>query len=90
MTDIIGDELDRRIRRVLRDALSLNASDPELARLHRADALLGLDSIATIEFVLALEEEFAITLDLESLDPAVFADLSQLRAHIEARLRERR
>ena len=89
MTDIIGDELDRRIRQVLHDTLSLNASDPKLTRLRNANELLGLDSIATIEFVLALEQEFGITLDPESLDPVVFADLSRLRAHIEARLRER-
>jgi acyl carrier protein len=85
MTDI-----DRRVRKVLRDALALNASDQEIAGVQRADDLLGLDSIATIEFALALEREFGITFDPESLDPEVFADLSRLCAHIAARLREGR
>ena len=83
-------EIEQRVRRVLRDALSLNASDEELARVKRADDLLGLDSIATLEFALALEKEFGITLDPASLDPEVFADLSRLCAHIERRLREGR
>jgi acyl carrier protein len=81
MTDI-----ERRVRKVLVEALALNASAPETARVKRADDLLGLDSIATLEFALALEKEFGITLDPESLDPEVFADLSRLCAHIERRL----
>jgi acyl carrier protein len=81
MTDI-----DQRVRRVLRDTLALNISDLELARANRADDLLGMDSIATIEFALALEREFGLTFDPESFDPAVFADLSRLCAHIAAHL----
>lgn len=79
-------EIERRVRQVLQNALSINASDHEIARVKRADDLLGLDSIATLEFALALEKEFGITLDPESLDPDVFADLSRLCAHIERRL----
>lgn len=60
-------DIDERVRRVLREALALNASDQELAGVQRADDLLGLDSIATIEFALALEREFGITFDPESL-----------------------
>ncbi len=80
-------DIEPRVRRVLQDALSLNASERELARAGRADDLLGLDSIATLEFALALEKEFGITLDPESLDPEVFADLLRLCEHIERRLR---
>lgn len=85
MTDI-----DQRVRRVLRDALSLSVSDQEMARVKRADDLLGLDSIALLEFALALEREFGVTLETESLEPEVFADLSRLCAHIERRLRATR
>ncbi len=83
-------DIDQRVRRVLRDTLALNVSDQELAAAKRADDLLGLDSIATIEFALALEREFGLTFDPESLDPEVFADLSRLGEHIAARLREGR
>lgn len=83
-------DIDERVRRVLRESLSLNVSDRHMAGVRRADDLLGLDSIATIEFALALEREFGITLSPESLDPDVFADLSRLCAHIDACLREGR
>jgi acyl carrier protein len=83
-------DIERRVRAVLQAALSLNASGDEIARVERADDLLGLDSIATLEFALALEKEFGITLDPESLDAEVFADLAKLCAHIERRLREGR
>ena len=83
-------DIDQRVRKVLRDTLALNVSDQELAAVKRADELLGLDSIATIEFALALELEFGLTFDPESLDPVVFADLPRLGEHIAARLREGR
>ena len=83
-------DIDQRVRRVLRDTLALNVTDQELAGATRADDLLGLDSIATIEFALALEGEFGLTFDPESLDPAMFADLTRLGEHIAARLRDRR
>ena len=85
MTDI-----ERRVRTVLAAALALNAAAPETERAMRADDLLGLDSIATLEFALALEKEFGITLDPETLDPEIFADLTRLSAHIEQRLAARR
>lgn len=79
-------DIERRVRRVLVEALALNASAAETSRATRADELLGLDSIATLEFALALEREFGITLEPETLDPEVFADLTRLCAHIEQRL----
>ena len=82
MTDI-----DERVRKVLRESLALNASDRRVAGIKRADDLLGLDSIATIEFVIGLEKEFGITLDPGSLDSSIFADLSRLVALIAAQLR---
>ena len=88
MSDI--DDIDQRVRRVLRDTLALNVSDHALAAAKRADELLGLDSIATIEFALALEREFGLTFAPETFDPAVFADLSRLAKHIAARLQEGR
>lgn len=85
MTDI-----EQRVRRVLRDALALGASNEEIGRARRADDLFGLDSIATLEFALALEREFGVVLDPKTLDPEVFADLPLLCAHIERRLRATR
>jgi acyl carrier protein len=83
-------DIDQRVRRVLRDTLALNVSDQELAGAKRADSFLGLDSIATIEFALALEREFGVTFDPATFDPVVFADLALLCEHITARLRQSR
>ena len=81
-------EVDERIRRVLNQALALNVGADELAQAERADDLLGLDSIALLEFVMALEKEFGITFNPEKLDPEVFADLDRLSRHVESRLAE--
>ena len=84
MTDI-----ESRVRRVLRDSLALNVPESELARAKRADELLGMDSIATLEFALALEREFGLAFPPESFDPALFSDLSRLCEHIADRLGKR-
>jgi acyl carrier protein len=75
-----------RIRKVLIDALSLNLEEEDLRYSKKLDELVGLDSLAVLEFVAALEKEFGITIEPEQLELEVLRDLERLAAYIAARM----
>lgn len=75
-----------RIRRVLIDSLSLDLRDEEVAYAERLDEVVGLDSLTVLEFVAALEKEFAIVLDPEHLELEKLKDLAALTSYIRAQV----
>lgn len=81
------DDVRERVVGVLQRSLQLNVSSGEVGAAGSLDRLLGLDSIAMLEFVLGLEEEFGLTFDPESLGEELFGDLDRLSAHVAARLK---
>ncbi|MGP0076057.1 MAG: acyl carrier protein [Bryobacteraceae bacterium] len=82
------DTLDR-IRRVLIFSLHLNLREEDLAYETKLDETVGLDSVAVLEFVAALEQEFGITFDPEMLTIEVVRDLSRLASYIDELLARR-
>jgi acyl carrier protein len=46
----------------------------------------GFDSIALMEFILRLEDEFGISIPDEDLDPVVFGSISTIVAYVLRRL----
>ncbi|MEE2778233.1 MAG: acyl carrier protein [Acidobacteriota bacterium] len=81
-------EVSERIRQVLKESLKLNVADDELKEVKRVDDLLGLDSIALLEFVMGLEREFGVTFDPERLDSEFVSDLDGLARYVRERLGE--
>lgn len=79
-------EIAARIRRVLIDSLSLGLRDEDVAYAERLDEVVGLDSLTVLEFVAALEKEFAIVLDPEHLDLEKLKDLAALTSYIHAQV----
>lgn len=81
-----------RLRRVLVECLHLEGLDP--ASIPEQEPLfgggLGLDSVDALELVVALEREFAITVPSEDVGREAFANLRNLTAFVEDRLREGR
>ena len=75
-----------RIKRVFVTSLHLNLSEEDLDYEQRLDELVGLDSLAVIEFVAALEKEFGITMEPEMLRLDLVRDLPQLAAYVEDRV----
>lgn len=67
-----------RVLRVARDALSLNLEDEDTAGALRLDELAGIDSMAALEFLLALENEFGIRLEPDEIELDLLADLPRL------------
>jgi len=80
----VNDTTDR-IKRVFVRSLHLNLSAGDLEYEQKLDAVVGLDSLAVIEFVAALEKEFGITLEPELLRLDFVSDLPQLARYIEDR-----
>lgn len=79
-----------RIRRVFVRSLHVNLSEGELDYEQRLDEVVGLDSLAIIEFVTAIEKEFGITMEPELLRIDLVRDLPQLTAYVEERVAQAR
>lgn len=72
-----------RIRRVFIESLRLNVREEDLPYEHKLDEAVGLDSIAVLEFVAALEKEFGIEIEPEFLEIDFLRDLPRLANYIE-------
>ena len=83
------DTMDR-IRRVFVASLHLNMSEQDLPHDRALAESAGLDSLAALEFVTALEKEFGVTFEPELLRVEFVGDLPRLAAYIEERLASRR
>jgi len=85
MSDASRDTTDR-IRRVFVRSLHVNLREEDLDYEERLDEVAGLDSLAVIEFVTALEKEFGITMEPELLRLDLVKNLPQLAAYVEERV----
>lgn len=85
MADLRSGQTLDRIRRVFIESLHLNLQAEDLADGDKLKEAAGLDSVAVLEFVAALEKEFEITLEPEMLTIEVVGDLKQLAAYIDER-----
>lgn len=78
-----------RIRRVFIDSLHLNLGEEDFSFETKLDESAGLDSVAVLEFVTALEREFGITFEPEMLTINVVRDLQALTAYVDRRTARR-
>lgn len=86
----VNEDIARRIRATLVRALSAEIDEEELARSDRLDDVIAIDSIAGLEFVVALEAEFGITIDADHLELEFLGDVDRLGAYIEEAVRRTR
>ncbi len=73
-----------RILRVLNDGLGANVTDEDLRGVSRLDDILPLDSIAVLEFAIALESEFGIQFAGEQMKREFFNDFASLTKFLDA------
>jgi acyl carrier protein len=76
----------RRICEVFVNSLNLQFSASDLDYTQTLDQYAGLDSLAILEFVGALEREFGITIEPELLRLEFVRDLQELSVYIDARV----
>jgi acyl carrier protein len=75
-----------RIRRVFVESLHLNLKAEDLDYERKLDESVGMDSLAVLEFITALEQEFGFKLDPEMLRLDFVRDLPRLAAYLEERV----
>jgi acyl carrier protein len=74
-----------RIRRIFIESLHLNMREEDLAQGRRLDEAAGLDSIAVLEFVAAVEKEFGLVIEPGFLDLEFLGNLPRLASYIDER-----
>ena len=79
-----------RIRRVFIHSLHLNVSEQEFSYEDQLDEAVGLDSVAVLDFIAALEKEFGIEFEPEMLTIEVVRDLAQLSGYVDEQIDRRR
>jgi acyl carrier protein len=75
--------IDRRICKALIESLSLDIEEDDLRYSENLDDVIGLDSLAVLEFVAALEKEFNVTLAEDRVDLNLLRDLPALAEYIQ-------
>ena len=78
------DTMDR-IRRVFVESLHLTLRPEDFSYEDKLDESVALDSVAAIEFIIALEQEFGITFEPEILSIEVVRSIQELADYIDAR-----
>jgi len=78
-----------RIRKVLAHKLELHIENAAFIEIGRLDEIFGMDSIAVIEFVIGLEQEFGITIPSENLDIEILKDVKKLEAYLRRELNDK-
>jgi len=78
-----------RIWRVFVESLNLNLTGEDLSYEAKLDESVGLDSVAVLDFVTALEKEFRITFEPEMLNIDVVRDLKELAAYVDQQVARR-
>jgi acyl carrier protein len=86
-TNEMSEEIKNRIKKVLVHKLLPDLSSEDI----KDDTLLiglgvGVDSVATLEFVVALEEEFRISVDEKEISPELLATVSTIADYISSRI----
>lgn len=76
-----------RVRRVFIESLRLNLREEDLPVGRRLEEAAGLDSIAVLEFVAAVEKEFGIPIEPALLNLEFLGDLPRLAAYLDERAR---
>jgi acyl carrier protein len=78
-----------RLRAIFVESLELNLREDELRGVARLSEIAGVDSMAALAFVAAVEKEFHIVIEPELLELDFIEDLPRLAAYVEARAEAR-
>ena len=78
-----------RIRALFVESLQLNLKEDELRGVTRLSEIAGVDSMAAVLFVAAVEKEFDIVIEPRLLELDFIEDLPRLAAYVQARTEAR-
>lgn len=77
----------QEVKNILADVLSLGtAADALTAQSALLGAIPELDSMAVVQLIAAMEEQFGFSVDDDEIDAATFASVGSLTAFVERKL----
>ena len=81
------EKINNRIRKVLIETM-LSEFDPEEIKddTPLIELGVGVDSVATLELIVALESEFKISIDEENISPKLLENIDNISEYIRKRL----
>jgi len=82
------DTLDR-IQKVFGESIPVSAGDEDLPYELKLDQAASLDSIAVVEFMMAVEKEFGIAIEPEFIEFDFLRDFPALASYVERRMKGR-
>lgn len=77
--------VEQRIREVLVNSLSLNIAPDDIPVDRPFGDVIGFDSMSMLEYVVALEKEFGISIDQDALSLDLLTDITLLARYIRSR-----
>ncbi len=84
MTEEIKDRIKTVLVRKLLQGFSLEDIKDDTSLIELG---VGADSVATLEFVVALEEEFQISINEDEINPELLATVSNMSDYISRRIK---
>ena len=84
----MSEEIKKRIKKVLVQKLLQGLGPDDIENDTSLIELgVGADSVATLEFVVALEEEFQISIDEDEINPELLATVGNISDYISRRIK---
>lgn len=78
-------EVFSRIRKTFAECLQLNVPEHELTGITRLSEIAGLDSMAAVTFVAAIEQEFQLVIEPQYLSLSFLDNVPRLAQYLQAR-----
>ena len=83
------EEIIQKLRNLIYKKLEIDARTEELGESTLLIEFgLGVDSVSTIEFIVALESEFGIEIDEAEINPEMFSTMNSVAAYISEKLKD--
>lgn len=79
------ERIAQEIRQVMAESLGLRLEASDLGSANHLTEAVAMDSVAVLQFVVALERHFGIRIEEQWLDLDKLGDLAALAAYIEGR-----
>jgi len=78
------EDLKKRIRVLIKDKFEITDEISDSANL--LDFGLGVDSVSSLEFVVALEKEFKVEIDESEITPDILQDINSVADYVAIKL----